>query len=211
MIGARPEEVPPVDHKALLNVACRLPKGTAQSSRGAKRSRCGQAVMELMLGLSAIALLIAGLWQVARLSGVSFSVQKQMRLEMAQRLTDPDSNYDEGFVFATQTDPGPDGKIYTADDRVVVGDDEFYQNKSGYLNMVTYPVLKDYFSAYELSDPLYDLAESDLEDVSEHFQVYRAAARARMPVVPMLRRLQGKKAIHLHRYLWMPALGEVME
>jgi hypothetical protein len=166
---------------------------------------------EFLVGLVSIMLLIVGLQQIAFLSEKSFEAHTNVRSSLAEQLADPMSDYIEGFVFATKTDPGPDEKNYTADDQIVVGDDAFYEEGRGFLHAVDYAVLNGFLYDYEREDPYYNLSDSSFTDISKNFQMFYAADQQPVDVVPFLRKILGKDIINVQRELWMPAWDGLME
>lgn len=167
------------------------------------RSRAGQAMAEFLVGLAGIMLLVVGLQQISILSIRSFEAHSKVRKLLAEQMMDPMADYTDGFVFATKTDPGADGKNYTGDDRVVAGNSDFFEKGQGFLDKVNYDSMAGY-----LPDNPYDaLTESGLTDLSQSFGMLYAEDRKSVEVVPFLRRALGRDSVNIERHVWMPELG----
>lgn len=193
--GARLEEVPPVDRRRPISN---------------DRSRSGQAMAEFLVGLVSVMLLVVGLQQISLLSDRSFAAHFNVRKSLAEQMVAPAVAYPDGFVFATKTDPGPDGKNYTADDVVVVGNDDFFEKGQGFLHAVDYAVLNGYLWDYECDDPYYRLSDSAFSELSESFDMLYATDRQSVDVVPFLRRVLGRDTIDIQQEAWMPVLDGLM-
>ncbi len=171
------------------------------------RSRSGQAMAEFLVGLAGVMLLVVGLQQISILSARSFEAHSNVRKSLAEQMMDPMSDYTEGFVFATKTDPGRDGKNYTGDDRLVAGNSDFFEKGQGFLDKVNHDSLVGY-----LPDNPYDaLTESGLTDLSKSFEMLYAEDRKSVEVVPFLRRVLERGSVNLERHVWMPELGGLLE
>lgn len=173
-------------------------------------SKSGQAMAELLLGLVAILLLVVGLQQVSLLSRGTFEAYANAREQVAQLQIDPNSDYIEGFQFVERVDPGTDGKNYTGDDRMVVGDDGFYTDGQGFLDKVDYKQLEGYLWDWERPDHYYKLSDSSFSSISESFSMFRGMDVQEVEVVPFLDKVIGRETIVLKQEIWMPWWNGVM-
>ncbi len=174
-------------------------------------ARSGQAMAEFLVGLVSIMLLVVGLQQIALVSVASFRAYSNVRGSLAEQMADTHSDYTEGFVFATMTDPGADGKNYTGDDIVMVGTDDFFEKGKGFLHAVDYAMLRDYLWSYDREDPYYNLSDSDFSEMSKSFEMLYASDIQPVDVVPFLRRVLGRNMINIEQECWMPALDGLMK
>ena len=166
---------------------------------------------EFLVGLVGIMLLIVGLQQISILSARSFEAHSNVRKLLAEQMMDPMSDYTEGFVFATKTDPGPDGKTYTGDDRVMIGNTDFFEKGQGFLPAVDHAELSGRLSEYGCADPYYNLTDSGFTEVSKSFEMLYAEDRKSVEVVPFLRRALGRGTVNIERHAWMPELGGLLQ
>ena len=166
---------------------------------------------EFLVGLVGIMLLVVGLQQISILSTRSFEAHSKVRTLLAEQMMDPSADYTEGFVFATKTDPGPDGKNYTGDDRVVEGSADFFEKKQGFLPAVDYAELSGRLLEHGCPNPYHRLADSEFTDVSKSFEMLYAEDRGSVEVVPFLRRALGRGSVGIEQHAWMPELGGLME
>lgn len=175
------------------------------------RSRAGQAMAEFLVGLVGIMVLVVGLQQVAKLSEGSFKMHFNIRKSLAEQMVDPMADYVEGFVFATKTAPGLDGKNYTADDAVVIGNDGFFKGRRGFRYAVDYSALDGYLNAYDRDNPYSRLSDSSFSDLSENFEMLYAMDMQSVEVAPFLRRMLGRDTLNLRREAWMPKLDGLLK
>jgi len=177
----------------------------------ASSTKSGQAMAEFLLGLVAIMLLMVGLQQVSIVSRKSFDAYVNSRGQVARMQIDPNSDYIEGFEFAETVDPGNDGKNYTGDDEVVVGDDSFYTEGRGFLHMVDYALLEGYLWDWEREDHYYKLSDSAFSSISESFSMFYGLDYQEVEVVPFLDKVVGRETILLERGVWMPWWGGLIQ
>jgi hypothetical protein len=81
-------------------------------------------MVELMVGLVAVLVLLAGLTQWARLARAQTAVMSLARQEagaLAMQDLAPGSTLASDATFVQEPDVGPDGKPYTSDDRLPAG------------------------------------------------------------------------------------------
>ena len=176
-----------------------------------KKSRSGQAMSELLVGLVGILLLVVGLQQISLVSRASFETHVKVRANLAEQLADPSSDYTGEYIFARTVDRGEDQKTYTGDDRVVEGDDGFYTDGKGFFHMVDYGPVEGYLWDYERENPYFRLSDSSVTELSESFTMHYAVGFEEVPAVPFLRKVLGRDSIQLKREAWMPSWRGLME
>ncbi len=176
--------------------------------------RSGQAMAEFLVGLVGIMLLVVGLQQVSIVSQKSFEAYANVREDLAVQLTDSMERYTGEFLFAETVDPGADGKNYTGDDRIVVGDNSFYTDGNGFLEYVGYPgadEIGDRLDEYGLIDPYSELNDSSVSDLSKKFRMHHAIARQPVEILPFLRKVLGRETINIQHEAWMSSWDGLME
>ena len=166
---------------------------------------------EFLLGLVAIMLLMVGLQQVSMVSNRSFKAYANSREVVARMQVDSNADYVEGFEFVERVDPGADGKNYTGDDQLVVGDDHFYTEGRGFLHMVDYALLEGYLWDYDRDDHYYKLSDSSFSVVSESFSMLYGADVQSAEIVPFLDKVLGRDSIDIKREIWMPSWNKLMQ
>ncbi len=165
---------------------------------------------ELLIGLVGILFLVAGLQQIARVSGKSFTAYVNVRADLAEQLADPMSDYSGEYRFIETVTPGTDQKRYTGDDQIIEGDDEFFTQGNGFLERADYYTLSDSLSEYA-EDPYSRLDEASYATLSEAFTMHYAYDRQSVELVPLLRKALGRETIELEREAWMPSWRNLLE
>jgi hypothetical protein len=108
-------------------------KTDRQETRGGRQegdaalTRSGQALVELMVGLVALVVLIAGIIQVAGLTRIQTDSLVEARREVANKLF-LDSPVSALPEYIDDIDVGQDGKSYSSDDARSSGDQSLFKN-----------------------------------------------------------------------------------
>ena len=166
----------------------------------------GQAMAEFLVGLVCIMLLIVGIQQISFLSQKGFKAMTAARHAMAwQYAENPPSEWPI-FNFGVPTRPGMDSKNLTADDRRGGGDDSFYQDMDGYLDMVYDDEIERYLlGAVGRTSPHIDLKYSEgTYTTTTALDMMYAAGHEAVFVVPFMDEVLGRDRILIGRDLWMP-------
>lgn len=203
--------------KVVSQASCLLPVGRLCERRQAgslsccEKSRSGQAMAEFLVGLVGIMLLVVGLQQISIISKSSFDAHVNARTRLAEQLIDPMSDYTGEYIFVDTVDKGPDEKLYTGDDRIVEGDDSFFTEGDGFLDLVNYYDLSGTLLDYDMEDPYHRMEDSSFLELSESFSMYYGMDIQEVEVVPFLRKVVGRDYIELQREAWIPSWGKLME
>ena len=174
-----------------------------------RRSREGQAMAEFLVGLVCIMLLVVGLQQISILSQQGFTAMNNARHDMALQLADTTFTDWWRFGFAGPTDPGPDGRVLTADDRIMEGDDTFYQEPDGYLQKVDDYTISAYLAESGIYSPHSDLKYSEVYSASEALNMAYSADLQTVELLPFLNKIFQRDSLFITRQLWMPRLDAV--
>ncbi len=160
---------------------------------------------ELLVGLVCIMLLVAGLQQVSILSQKGFLAMNNARHAMAlQYAEDPPTQWPR-FNFSNPTQPGSDGEHLTADDRKSGGDDTFYQDNNGYLDMVFDDNLEGHLLEAGRISPHVDLKYSGgVFSTTTALDMMHTAGHESADTVLFMDKVLGRDHILLNHDLWMP-------
>ena len=184
---------------------------TRQDASSTLKSKQGQAMAELLVGLVAIMLLVVGLQQISIVSQKSFTAYSNARTQLAEQLADDSlESYSGDFIFVETVDAGPDQKNYTGDDRVVMGDDSFYTEGRGFLHAVDYAELNGRLDDYARVDPYYRLSDSSFSVLSKSFAMHYASDVQAVEILPFLRNALGRDTVNLQREIFMPSWKGLM-
>lgn len=208
-----------MDHKHTRTESVHRAGSKVGRSSGNGRDVCfgtpksGQAMAEFLVGLVGIMLLIVGLQQVSIISRKSFEAHVNVRTQLAEQMVDPMADYTGDYIFVATVDKGEDQKGYTGDDRILEGDDGFFTEGNGFLDLVNYYDVSGYLldPTYDREDPYHRLEDSSFLVLSESFSMYYAADNQAVDVVPFLRTVIGRDTINLKREAWIPSWGNLME
>lgn len=175
------------------------------------KSKSGQAMAEFLVGLVGIMLLVVGLQQVSIISRKSFESHVNVRSQLAEQMVDPMADYTGDYIFVDTVDKGEDQKGYTGDDQILEGDDSFYTDGDGLLDLVNYYDVSGYLLTYDLEDPYHRFDDASFYVLSKSFSMFYAADNQEVEVVPFLRTVIGRDTINLKREAWIPSWGHLME
>lgn len=163
------------------------------------RSRAGQALVEMTVGLVALMLLLAGLLQIARLSLEHTRTMMAAR-ELADRYAMDDHFNDPAQMplYISDWQPGRDGVRYSQHDQPIGGAFQEIQ-----LNVLDHARPHD-LTARRGPNPIQRVDQS--ARVSDAFFLMRAEQRGeRVPTLPLMRRLvTNDEWLQMDHTVWMP-------
>jgi hypothetical protein len=164
------------------------------------RSRRGQALVEVVVGLIAIVALIAGLLQITSLSRAHSDTRTEARAAAAREAMDP-ATLIYAPVFVGDVQAGPDGARYSVDDRLAPGStapflfdivDRSAGDGEGWQHLDAVP-----------GNPVSRMRASAVPTLE--FGFVRAQARRTVPVLGAAQRLFfNRSEVEVETEVWMP-------